>query len=76
MRLVEILKKCLVYKNEGNEKFKIADALQAKLINNYKNTKNKQLKAKAAIWFNKRQIVFASNMEFSLKMAYITHRNM
>jgi hypothetical protein len=32
---------------------KIIDAQQAKLHNNYKNTKIKLLKTNAAIWFNK-----------------------
>ena len=32
---------------------KIIDAQQAKLRNNYKNTKLKLLKTNAAIWFNK-----------------------
>jgi hypothetical protein len=37
----------------GMEYFKINDAQQAKLINNYKNAKYKLLKTKAAIWFTK-----------------------
>ena len=32
---------------------KIVNALQAKLNNNYKNTKLKLLKTNAAVWFNK-----------------------
>ena len=32
---------------------KMVNAQQAKLINNYKNTKLKLLKTNAAIWFNK-----------------------
>jgi len=34
-------------------KIKIINAQQAKLCTNYKNTKLKLLKRKAAIWFNK-----------------------
>ena len=35
------------------ERIKIVDAKQARLLNNFKNTKCKLLRTKAAIWFNK-----------------------
>jgi hypothetical protein len=37
----------------GGTTIKIIDAQQAKLRNNYKNTKLNLLKTNAAIWFNK-----------------------
>jgi hypothetical protein len=37
----------------GRTTIKIVDAQQAKLRNNYKNTKLKLLKTNSAIWFNK-----------------------
>jgi len=56
----------------GTENFKITNAQKAMLINNYKKTKYKQLKANAAIWFNKKKLFFcASNMGFSLMMSYM-----
>jgi len=38
---------------QGVESFKIIHAQQAKLINNYRNTKYKLLKIQAGIWCNK-----------------------
>jgi hypothetical protein len=64
----------------GVESFKITDAQQAKLINNYRNTKFKLLKSIGATWYNKisrnsqltlKYVNFkikANNMMFSLKM--------
>jgi hypothetical protein len=40
-------------KMHGKTTIKIIDAQQAKLRNNYKNTKLKLLKTDTAIWFNK-----------------------
>jgi hypothetical protein len=37
----------------GTEKVKIINAQYAKTINNFRNTKEKLLRANAAIWFNK-----------------------
>jgi hypothetical protein len=37
----------------GKENFKVIDAKQAKLINNYKHIKHKLLKTKAVVRFNK-----------------------
>jgi hypothetical protein len=37
----------------GMDNFKITDAQEANIINNFKNVKEKLLKTKAAIWFNK-----------------------
>ena len=39
------------------ENFKITNAQQTMLIKNYKNTKYKQLKANAAVWFKKKPIL-------------------
>jgi len=47
-------------KMHGMEYFKITDAQQVRLINNYRNTKYKLLKANAAVWFNK----ICRNVEF------------
>jgi hypothetical protein len=38
---------------QGMENFKIIDAQQARLSNNYENTKYKPLKTNAATWFSK-----------------------
>ena len=38
---------------QGRDKFKKTDAQQTKMINNFKNIKQKLLKTNAAIWFNK-----------------------
>ena len=35
------------------ERIKIVDAKRARLLNNFKNTKCKLLRTKAAIWLNK-----------------------
>jgi len=42
---------------DGMGNFKETDAQQTKLINNYKNTKYKQLKANAAIWLKKKMVL-------------------
>jgi len=46
-------KKKLTARTHGVESFKIIDAQQAKLINNYRNTKFKLLKTNAATRYNK-----------------------
>ena len=48
-----MLLQCLKRRMHNVESFKIIGAQEAKLINNYRNTKNKLLKTYSSIWYNK-----------------------
>jgi hypothetical protein len=58
----------------GKTKIKIIDAQQAKLHNNYKNTKLKLLKTNAGVWFNKMRRIKQSPTTSTSKLKGINHR--
>ena len=55
---------------------KIIEAQQAKICNNYKNTRLKLLKTNAAIWFNKLRVCRMKQLTpkyFSNNCAFVGH---